>query len=183
MNYSLYISNTDKFAILILILIMIIISLIIWVGIKVGNKLDEKERKEIDEAEHQRAEEERKKQEQENYINSTLCHICQKHSYGFNICQNCIDRSEILFSEIPNENILNFDRTHEYYLFTKNNIISAKNKHERETNSIRAISVASYLEQKYLFRDPLKELESLFEDIKNNNYEISEEIIQKYSEE
>ena len=124
---------------------------------------------------------EQKEKERQEYINNSLCVICQKHSYGYDICQNCVDRSEILFQEIPGEALISFDTIYDFYCQIKNKIIFAKNKHERETNSIRIIAVASYMETKYLYRDSLKEIELLFKELKDNDYEASKNIIKKYS--
>ena len=123
-----------------------------------------------------------KEEAEKEFINSTLCDICQKHSYGKDICKNCLERSDVLFLEIPNENLMSFDVTSDYYHAIKKKIIYAQSKHERETNSLRTLAVARYLKEKYCYKNALGETKQLLKDIRKNKYVINKEIENIYTD-
>ena len=185
MFYAAYISRQETKNIAMgIIFFLILLAILIFSSFLLIKEYKNKKKRESEELEKELLEQqiqEQKEKEHQEYINNSLCVICQKHSYGYDICQNCVDRSEILFQEIPGEALINFDTIYDFYCQIKNKIIFAKNKHERETNSIRIIAVASYMETKYLYRDSLKEIELLFKELKDNNYKASKDIIKKYS--
>ncbi|MBE6531376.1 MAG: hypothetical protein E7679_04735 [Ruminococcaceae bacterium] len=117
----------------------------------------------------------------EEWLNSTKCCICDKHSYGKYFCEDCLNRIPVLKKELPFAKIKNFETVSSFHQELIDNIIFSENKSEQEFNSIRLIAVSEILKEKYFVSDARNKAKTFLEKIAESDHTPNEEIIQKYA--
>ncbi len=160
--------------------ILILIIIYIIVERKRRKILEEEQRKKKEEEERKRRIFEEQQRAHAEYINNTRCYICKGLSFGNAICQKCIDRSKILFKETPKYKISNYEKTYNYFLETKNNILNSDSYYDIETYSIKALGIANYMSEKYLDIHASSEITEIITQIRDNGYIISKDLKNKY---
>ena len=161
------------------ILAVIIITLVIYNKEKEEEeKEEERKKKELEEEEARRV---KKEEEEEAWRQSTLCCICNEKSLGLKICHNCIDRSEILKKELPLNKTKNYEVLTEFHQELIDKIIFAETKNDREFNSMRLFATSLILRDKYLVKNSLDDTYDFLEDVFEEGYSTSNELIDKYA--
>lgn len=164
-------------------IITIIIVICILLETKEEKELKEAERLKKEEEERERQKKEKEAQEHQDWINSTKCCICDKHSYGDYFCDDCWNRAPVLRKELPSSKIKNFETVTAFKQELIDNILFSEDRSEQEFNSIRLITVSEILKEKYFVSDACEKVRVFLEKLAESDHIPSEEIIQKYASE
>lgn len=142
-----------------------------------AKKAEEMRKKKEEEAKRKEEEEKRRKEEAMRKIK---CLICNKSSMGNAVCDDCYNRSKVLIKELPFKQIHTYDLLNEYRKNLMFKIIYPETQIDRETNSVKLLSVADILKNKYCHQDAFSDTYHFFSDIAKNKLGCREELIEKY---
>lgn len=121
--------------------------------------------------------EKKKEQEEEQEKRKKHCITCSFNSKGDTICDDCLERSEILSNEIRSDKYLNYEKLISKRRHYMNEALNSSAPFSKTDNFIHVISYDNILEEKYKNNS----LDNSIEFFKDINGELDrKEIIKKY---
>lgn len=157
------------------------------IKIYIQNKKAEKERHEQEELEgirrelelerRQREKEQQEKKQQAELERNMTCLICEKLSNSEIFCKNCWDRSKVLKNELPKDKINTYEKINGYKSELMFNIINSEQEFNKKTDSIKLLSIAEILKNKYFEEDAFIDTYEFLKDVHDGN----DFIIEKYN--
>ena len=160
--------------------VFLIIGLILILVISIITALILSERKIKKEVAEENARREAQKKAEEEARRKTKCLICEKCSMGHAICDECYDRSQVLIKELPSKRTHTYDALNEYRKELMRKVVYPKTRFDRETDSIKLVSIADILKTKYCNAEAFQDIYEFFEDVIECPVDSRDELIQYY---
>lgn len=105
---------------------------------------------------------------------SYTCLICGK-PFGEPICENCIERSKVLINELPKNKTGTYEALNEYKKELIFEIITTDDEFKRKTDSVKLLSVADILQNKYYEEEAYKDAYTFLWDMSEHDTEYMRE--------